>query len=121
MFDYLYICIYLVFKRTYNKYTSDAPEMYSMGFLSVMLSVTFAIINNAFLGDTILYQMPYRGISIIIFFMLINIILFMRYIKRDRYKKLEKKIKGSFWLGLLVMILWAVGVYQYIFNYWKLA
>jgi hypothetical protein len=108
-----------VFKKTFNKYVFDSPEAYAIGFLSIMYFATFVILNNIFLFDTFLYESKLRGIIAVLFLILVFIVQYMYYLKNDNYKKIEKKVGGNFFVGVLIMIVWIYAVYWYIDNHWK--
>lgn len=119
LLNYIYVCIYQVLKKTFNRYVFDAPEVYAVGFLSVMYSASFLILNNWLFFDTWIYKKEIRISLFVIFFIGINIFQIFYYLKTDKYKILEKQLKGSFFIGMLIMIFWVFIIYWYISNYWK--
>ncbi len=116
--NYIYLCIYKVFKITSNKYVFDSPESYAIGFLSIMYFSSFIIFENIYLNDTLFYDNRWRGFIGVVFLILIFVSQFIYYLKNDRYKKIEKKLGGSFLIGLLIMIFWVIAVYWYINYKW---
>jgi hypothetical protein len=119
IFNYIYVCVYKVFKIISNKYVFDAPETYAIGFLSLMYFGTFIIAYNWFLFDTKFYGKQLRVTIASISLIGIFISQLIYYLRKDRYKNIEKKIHGNAFLGSLIMILWMGMIAIYISNYWK--
>ena len=118
-FNYIYLCVYKVFKVISNKYVFDAPETYAIGFLTIMYFGILIVAYNWFLFDTELYEKELRITlsSILLIFLFVSQMIY--YLKNDRYKDIEKKNQGNFFLGIFLIIISMSAIAIYIAKYWK--
>jgi hypothetical protein len=119
IFNYIYVCVYKVFKIISNKYVFDAPETYAIGFLTIVYFASYLIIMNWFLFDTEFYKSQLGVIIDSILLISFFIVQLIYYLRKENYKNIENKIRGNAFLGSLIMILWMGMIAIYISNYWK--